>query len=103
MNRHFTLIQVDNDSGTALIETGNRLGDIALTLNSHGRGYGHGSCPYIGIGGHSAYGGVGFTTRLWGMTLDAIVSMDLVLANGTITTASKDQNSELFWVSGLLV
>jgi len=44
------------------------------------------------------YGGYGFTSRLWGLTLDVIESIELVLANGTITTASKELNSDLFWV-----
>lgn len=101
MNKHFTRIQVDNNANTALIESGNRLGDIALALNSYGRGIGHGTCPYVGIGGHSAFGGFGYASRLWGMVLDVIESVDVVLANGTIVTASKDENSELFWVSVL--
>lgn len=45
-----------------------------------------------------AYGGFGFTSRLWGLTLDTIISMNLVLANGTVTTASKSVNPDLFWV-----
>jgi FAD/FMN-containing dehydrogenase len=98
LNKHFTKVQVDTASGRATIESGNRLGDIALTLNDHGQGFGHGTCPYVGIGGHASFGGFGYASRLWGMVLDVVVSMDLVLANGTIVTASKAQNSELFWV-----
>jgi len=45
-----------------------------------------------------AYGGFGFTSRLWGLALDAITSIDVVLANGTITTTSKRLNPDLFWV-----
>ncbi|KAF9447904.1 Glucooligosaccharide oxidase [Macrolepiota fuliginosa MF-IS2] len=97
VNKHFTHIQVNTQSNTAVIETGNRLGDIALALNSYGRGIGHGTCPYVGIGGHASFGGFGYASRLWGMALDAITSMNVVLANGTIVTASKTNNSELFW------
>jgi FAD/FMN-containing dehydrogenase len=99
MNKHFTHIQVNTQSNTALLGSGNRLGDIALTLNQFGRGFGHGTCPYVGIGGHSLLGGFAYASRLWGLVLDVIESIDLVLANGTITTASKDHNPELFWVS----
>ena len=52
----------------------------------------------VGIGGHATHGGFGFTSRMWGMTLDTIVKLDVVLANGTITTATSTVNSELFWV-----
>jgi hypothetical protein len=45
-----------------------------------------------------AYGGYGFTTRNWGLTLDTMISAQIVLANGTIATASQDQNPDLFFV-----
>lgn len=50
--RNMTNIAV-SPSGIATIQTGNRLGDIALELNRHGRGLPHGLCPYVGIGGHA--------------------------------------------------
>ncbi len=98
MSRHFTQIQVNDQAQTALIESGNRLGDIALALNKYGRATTHGTCPYVGIGGHASFGGFGYVSRLWGMTLDVITSMNVVLANGTIVAASETQNPELFWV-----
>lgn len=38
-------------------------------------------------------------SRMWGTTLDTIVEMEVVLADGTITTASKTKNLDLFWVN----
>ena len=35
---------------------------------------------------------------MWGLATDNVISMDVVLANGTIVTASNDQNADLFWV-----
>ncbi|KAJ7718604.1 glucooligosaccharide oxidase [Mycena maculata] len=93
----FTNITVNPTAKTAVIETGNRLGDIALALNDYGLAMPHGTCPYVGVGGHASYGGFGFTSRMWGLTLDNILSINLVLANGTIATASKDINPDLFW------
>jgi hypothetical protein len=46
----------------------------------------------------SAYGGFGFTSRLWGLTVDTILSIDVVLANGTISTVSQKNNPDLFFV-----
>lgn len=51
---NFKAITANPSNGTALIESGNRLGDIALALNDAGRALPHGSCPYVGIGGHSS-------------------------------------------------
>jgi hypothetical protein len=50
---NFVQISVDSTTSIATIGTGNRLGDIALSLNNVGRGLPHGTCPYVGIGGHS--------------------------------------------------
>ncbi|KAJ6524534.1 glucooligosaccharide oxidase [Mycena capillaripes] len=93
----FTDITINPAARTAVIETGNRLGDIALALNDYGFAMPHGTCPYVGLGGHASYGGYGFTSRMWGLTLDNILSINLVLANGTIAKASKDVNPDLFW------
>ena len=48
-----TRITVDPSTGGAVIETGNRLGDVALGLNNARRGLGHGSCPEVGLGGQA--------------------------------------------------
>ncbi|KAF8166661.1 hypothetical protein K438DRAFT_1921482 [Mycena galopus ATCC 62051] len=90
-------ITVRSANNTALIETGNRLGDIAVALNAAGRAIPHGTCSYVGIGGHSGMGGFGFTSRQWGLTLDTIKSATVVLANGTIAAASSTVNTDLFW------
>jgi len=86
-----------SSSGIATIQTGNRLGNVAVGLNDHGRALPHGTCPYVGVGGHSAFGGWGFTSRMWGLTLDTIQSLEVVLANGTVTTVSAQKNGDLFW------
>ncbi|EEB93197.1 hypothetical protein MPER_08182, partial [Moniliophthora perniciosa FA553] len=90
-------ISYDAESQRAVIEPGNRLGDIALALNEYGGAIPHGSCSYVGVGGHAAGGGFGFVSRMWGLNLDAVQSIEAVLANGTIVTASSAENSDLFW------
>ncbi|KAJ7810614.1 glucooligosaccharide oxidase [Mycena leptocephala] len=62
-----------------------------------GRAIPHGTYSYVGIGGLSGYGGFGFTSRAWGLTLDTIKSATVVLANGTIAMASSTVNTDLFW------
>ncbi|KAG7094084.1 hypothetical protein E1B28_007703 [Marasmius oreades] len=90
-------ITFDSATNTALIEPGNRLGDIALALNEHGRAIPHGRCTYVGVGGHAAGGGFGFISRMWGLNLDVVKAAEIVLPNGTITTVSSDQNPDLYW------
>jgi FAD/FMN-containing dehydrogenase len=51
--RNFKTVSVDSNTHVATIGTGNRLGNVALALNNAGRAMPHGTCPYVGIGGHS--------------------------------------------------
>ena len=50
---NFKTVSVDPRMHVAIIGPGNRLGDVALALNNNGRAMPHGTCPYVGIGGHS--------------------------------------------------
>ncbi|KAL0576787.1 hypothetical protein V5O48_005195 [Marasmius crinis-equi] len=90
-------ISFDPATNTAVIEPGNRLGEVATTLNEAGRAIPHGRCSFVGFGGHSGFGGWGFASRMWGLTLDNVKSATIVLANGTAAEVSNNQHSELFW------
>lgn len=50
---NFNTVTVDPTTNIAQIGPGNTLGNVALALNSYGRAIPHGTCPYVGIGGHS--------------------------------------------------
>ena len=54
---------------------------------------------FLGSGGHVSYGGFGLSSRKFGLLLDTTVAAEVVLANGTIVTASSTSNTDLFWVS----
>ncbi|KAF7321863.1 FAD-binding domain-containing protein [Mycena kentingensis (nom. inval.)] len=96
--REMTGMVYNAADGTASVQPGARLGDVAIWLKvSAGRAMAHGVCAYVGIGGHSGLGGFGYASRNWGLLIDQVVGADVVLANGTLVHASKTQNSELFW------
>lgn len=93
----FQNIIVDAD-GTSKVGGGVRLGNMALGLyNQSGRAISHGTCPGVGIGGHATHGGYGYSARNWGLTLDAIVGLDVVLANGTAVYTSSTAYPDLFY------
>lgn len=51
----------------------------------------------MGVGGHSLHGGFGFSSHTHGLAVDWITSADVVLANGSLVTASETENPDLFW------
>ncbi|KIY70559.1 Glucooligosaccharide oxidase [Cylindrobasidium torrendii FP15055 ss-10] len=86
-----------HEDGTATLGVANKLGDVVIGLNEYGRAIPHGRCTYVGLGGHSAFGGYGLTSRMWGLTIDAVKSVEAVLSNGTVVTASQEEKPDLFW------
>ncbi|KAF9489203.1 FAD-binding domain-containing protein [Pleurotus eryngii] len=90
-----------NQDYTLNIQTGNRLGDVALALFANGNV----QWPmlkldllaYVGIGGHAGCGGFGLASRAWGLVLDQIESTRVVIANSTVLRAPESINSDLFW------
>lgn len=84
----------------ASIDGGARLGDVGLSLAGQERAVAMGICPYVGIGGHAAYGGWGFTSRMHGLVLDQLRSLEVVTADGEIRTVGREgPESDMFWVS----
>ena len=59
----------------------------------------HGTCPYVGIGGHAGQGGFGLPSRAWGLLSDQVASVEIVNATGAVLTASRTQNDDLFWAA----
>jgi len=94
----FKSVEYDSKTGYATVGLGNRLGDLALALNQFGRGTPHGTCAFVGIGGHSTCGGFGMWSRKHGLVVDQVVNYQVAVADGSIVTASRTKNPELFWV-----
>lgn len=83
---------------TAWIGAGTQLGDVSSKLLANGnRAMAHGTCPQVGIGGHATIGGLGPMSRMWGAALDHIIEAEVVLADGSIVTASETQNPDVFF------
>ncbi|KAK0634236.1 hypothetical protein B0T17DRAFT_480391 [Bombardia bombarda] len=81
----------------AHIGAGGKLGDIDDKLAPYKRTFAHGVCPGVGIGGHATIGGLGSMSRMWGSCLDHVQEVEVVIADGSIVRANKNQNADLFF------
>ena len=90
-------VQVDVKKKRALVEPGATLGDLDAALQAHGLATPVGINSTTGIAGLTLGGGFGWLTRKYGMTIDCLVSVDVVTANGNRVRASETENADLFW------
>ncbi|KAE8320564.1 hypothetical protein BDV39DRAFT_213361 [Aspergillus sergii] len=96
--KHFNQFSMDDQTYEAVIGPGTTLGDVDTELYNNGkRAMAHGICPTISTGGHFTMGGLGPTARQWGLALDHVEEVEVVLANSSIVRASNTQNQEVFF------
>ncbi|KAK0707269.1 hypothetical protein B0H67DRAFT_496358 [Lasiosphaeris hirsuta] len=95
---NFNSVTVDNATGIAKVGGGVRLGNLALGIWEQGRrALGHGTCPGVGVGGHFTHGGYGYSSRAFGLGLDQIVGLEVVLADGRVVYADERKNSDVYY------
>jgi FAD/FMN-containing dehydrogenase len=90
-------IEVSDDASLVYVGAGAALGDVYHALAPHGRAIPAGSCPTVGVAGHTQGGGFGLLARPFGLACDSLKSIEVVDAQGRILNASATENSELFW------
>ncbi|KAI1435825.1 Glucooligosaccharide oxidase [Xylaria sp. CBS 124048] len=86
------------ESNVVRVGAGVRLGNLASTIYwEKGLALAQATtCPCIGVGGHYTHGGFGLCSRAWGLAMDQVVALDVVMANGEVVRASEQENQELF-------
>lgn len=90
-------VSVDAESGTARVQPGATLGDLDAATQEHALAVPTGINSTTGIAGLTLGGGFGWLSRKHGMTIDNLISADVVLADGSTVVASEAEHTDLFW------
>ncbi len=88
---------VDPGEGTVRVDGGCVWGDVDHATVAFGMATPSGFIASTGVGGLTLGGGIGYLTRRYGLTVDSLVSADVVLADGSLVVADETHHSDLFW------
>jgi FAD/FMN-containing dehydrogenase len=90
-------VRFDTEARIAWAQAGITSGNLVGAAHAHGLALSTGDTSSVGLGGLATGGGIGFMARKYGLTIDNLVSAEVVLADGQIVTASADEHPDLFW------
>jgi UDP-N-acetylenolpyruvoylglucosamine reductase len=90
-------VQVDPSNGTTRAEGGCLWRDVDLATHEFGLAVPSGVIPSTGVGGLTLGGGTGYLSRHYGLTIDNLLEVEMVLADGSCVTANRHENTDLFW------
>jgi FAD/FMN-containing dehydrogenase len=90
-------VHVDRAARTARVAGGALWGEVDHATHPFGLAVPSGFISTTGVGGLTLGGGIGYLTRAYGLTIDNLLSADVVLADGSVVTADDQSNADLFW------
>lgn len=90
-------IRVDPARREVRVEGGCTWGDVDHATYPFGIAVPTGFISTTGVGGLTLGGGLGYLTRRYGLTIDNLLAVDIVLADGSVVIANEQENSDLFW------
>jgi FAD/FMN-containing dehydrogenase len=90
-------VRVDPRKRTILAGGGAQWGDVDHAGHAFGLAVPSGIISTTGVGGLTLGGGIGHLTRQCGLTIDNLLAVDMVLADGRFVTANAKENADLFW------
>jgi hypothetical protein len=90
-------IRVDPEARTARAQAGVLLGELDRETQAFGLAVPAGIVTTTGLAGLTLGGGIGWLMRKYGLTIDQLLSVDLITADGSFVKASAKENPDLFW------
>jgi FAD/FMN-containing dehydrogenase len=90
-------VRVDPERRTARVQAGVQLGELDRETQAFGLVVPSGIVTSTGVAGLTLGGGIGWVMRKFGLSIDNLLSVDVVTADGDFVKASEDENADLFW------
>ncbi|MDZ7708364.1 MAG: FAD-binding oxidoreductase [Trueperaceae bacterium] len=90
-------VRIDAEARTARVEGGATWGKVDHAAHAFGLAVPSGIIASTGVGGLTLGGGLGHLTRRHGLTIDNLLEVDVVLADGRLVTANAHEHEDLFW------
>ena len=95
--RKMGLVTVDAANQKVVVSAGASLGKVYQKVSDAGFAFAAGSCPTVGIAGHTLGGGMGLLGRKFGLCCDNLLAVRIVGADGVIRIADAVNEPDLFW------
>jgi FAD/FMN-containing dehydrogenase len=95
--RPMSQVRVDPEQRVAWCGGGANWGQLDRETQAFGLAVTGGRMPDTGVGGLTLGGGSGWLERKYGFTVDSLLSVEIVTADGQLVVASAERNPELFW------
>jgi FAD/FMN-containing dehydrogenase len=90
-------VRVDTEKRLAYAQGGALWKDFDMVTIKHGLASVGGTVNHTGIGGFITGGGFGYLTGQYGLAIDNLVQVTIIIADGKILKASATENPALFW------
>jgi FAD/FMN-containing dehydrogenase len=90
-------MRVDAAARTAEAQAGLTWGEFDAATQAHGLATTGGLVSTTGIAGFTLGGGFGWLVRKYGLTVDNLLGVEMVLADGSQVRANAEENPDLFW------